>query len=137
MRAIESAKSNFLLDAPVEVLHEEVIEWLNETEFWKEESKFLSSLLTGRSVVPIVAIEAGSINEALMPLNSMLKELQALVMEHERNLSETLGSLRQDIESYRVAHYGLARKVRSFENEFRSVKKRIFLLIGHSAKKSK
>ena len=42
---LTSSKKDFLLEAPLEILHSESLEWLEEVEFWKDESAFFYALI--------------------------------------------------------------------------------------------
>ncbi|MBA3706528.1 MAG: hypothetical protein H0W84_11715 [Bacteroidetes bacterium] len=45
MELLANPKSKYLLDAGLEILHEQSIEWLNDIEFWHDEIAFFYSLV--------------------------------------------------------------------------------------------
>ena len=57
MELLTSPKSTYLLEAGLDVLHEQSIEWLNEIAFWRDETAFFYSLVAKKTLeaVPVKA----------------------------------------------------------------------------------
>ena len=62
MKLLASSKKNYLLDAGIEILHEQSNEWLSEIAFWYDEVAFLYTLI-GKKTVKFVPLEAKAIIE--------------------------------------------------------------------------
>jgi hypothetical protein len=45
MKLLSNPKTEYLLDASFEYLHNESLEWLNEMDFWRDEMAFFQKLL--------------------------------------------------------------------------------------------
>lgn len=57
MELLTTPKTAYLLDAGLEVLHAQAIEWLSEIEFWRDESAFFYTLVVNKTLkfVPVNA----------------------------------------------------------------------------------
>jgi hypothetical protein len=131
-KLIAAAKSAFLLEAPLEVLHEESMEWLEEIEFWKDEAAFFYSLIlkSAQSLPLSKSKEAKEIESQLVYLSSeRLDDLMLEVKVHEKFLANMIGNVRLDEQGYRSRHKEIVSKLTGLENEFRSLKREIFALI--------
>lgn len=129
---IESAKSDFLLEAPLEILHEESQEWLDEVEFWKDEIAFFYALIVGKtrkSTAVLKTKEGKSIENHLVYVSAeTLNDLKLEVQTHERFLSRLMDDVTLSEQTYRSKHKAIAKKIHDFENEFREMKKKVFQL---------
>ncbi len=141
MKQIKSAKRTFLLEAPLEVLHAESMEWLEEIEFWKDESSFFYALIIGRNKANPAAFnskEAKNIESHLVYVSAeKLDDLALEVKVHEKFLTRMMKSKKMNEQLYRSRHRVIARKIHSFESEFREMKNKIFKLVGKVYKTKK
>lgn len=131
MKQIESIKSTFLLEAPLEVLHSESLEWLEEIEFWKDECAFFYSLILGESKQHPSAFktkEAKGIEKHLIYVSSeKLDDLKLEVVAHEKFLARIMGNIKLDEQLYRLRHRTITEKIHEFEREYKEMKKKIFI----------
>ena len=88
MLKIESPNETYLLDMPVEVLHRESLEWLEEIECMKDEAAFFFGLIIRRLKTPYDPLnteELKSIETHLIFISTnMLAMLHDAVVKHER-----------------------------------------------------
>ena len=141
MLKLESPTEAYMLETPVEVLHRESLEWLEEIEFMKDEAAFFYGLIIRRLKTPydpLNAEELKSIETHLIFISTnMLAMLHDAVVKHERYLSKMTESVKQDEQSYRSRHNGLAKKISGFEKEFKELKRKIFSVVEREVKKKK
>lgn len=128
-----SPKTTYLLEAKLEVLHAQSNEWLNEIEFWKDESAFFYQLIVNKttSFVPVVAkndIEKIE-NELVKITGGDLDDLQKEVEQHEVFLNDLLESKYLSEDSYRKRHELLTFRFLKFERRFKELKNEIFKLV--------
>ena len=136
MKYLTSSKSTFLLEAPLEVLHSESLEWLEEVEFWKDESAFFYALIIGKTKENPVfeTTEAKDIESHLVYLFAeKLDDFKMEVKGHEKFLAKLLESAKMNEQLYRTRHQTISEKMHNFEKEFKEMKKKIFLLAKKAA----
>lgn len=133
MELLTSPKSTYLLEAGLEVLHEQSNEWLSEIAFWKDEAAFFYSLVVKKTLksVPVNAkSNIESIEKELINITGgELDELQKEVELHEHFLSYLLESKHLNEDSYRNKHQQLILKFDQFEKRFKSLKREVFALV--------
>ncbi|MGZ4034180.1 MAG: hypothetical protein ACXVPU_08330 [Bacteroidia bacterium] len=133
MELLLSPKSAYLLDASLEVLHEQSTDWLNEIAFWRDESAFFYSLIVKKTLksVPLSAkSQIQKIEKELLAITGgELDKLQHEVEVHEKYLNLLMESEHYDKEIYRTKHHELSLKFSQFEKRFKSLKKDIFSLV--------
>ena len=133
MKTLTPVKKTFLLEAPLEILHEESMEWLNEVEFWKDESAFFYTLIMQKIKKSSRALKTKdgiSIENHLIYISSeKLDDLKSEVQKHERFLAKILNDVTQDEQSYRLKHKRIATKMYDFEKEFKDMKRKIFQVV--------
>ena len=103
MKLLTSPKSVYLLNAGIDVLHDQSTEWLNEIAFWRDETSFYYALVIEKTLmsVPIDSkylienIEKDLINIT----GGELDDLQKNVENHEALLSELLDRKDDDLGS--------------------------------------
>jgi hypothetical protein len=138
MKTLTSPKSTFLLDAPLEVLHSESLEWLEEVEFWKDESAFFYALLIGQTKEHSPIIETKNskdIERHLIYVSAeKLDDFKMEVERHEKFLVGLLGSSRMDEQLYRIKHHNISEKIQNFEKEFKEMKSKVFKLVAKKHK---
>lgn len=130
MELLESAKTGFLLEAPLEILHEESMEWLEEIEFWKDEVAFFYKLMITKGERKPPTKSLLSIQNQIIYFSSeKLDDLKLEIQTHERFLSRMMKAIRQDEGAYRSKHRILSKNVSEFEKQFKEMKKKVFLLV--------
>lgn len=134
MEATLTPKSSYLLEAGIEILHEESMEWLSEITFWHEEGSFLFTLFVKNlkkqsPASPDLKEELLSIERELLHLRRSGGELDSLkhkVEQHERFLALVLENEIGSERNYRDEHRELANEFHMFEKIFKDLKKKIF-----------
>lgn len=133
MELLTSPKSMHLLEAGLEVLHEQSYEWLNEIAFWRDETTFFYSLIVKKTLksVPVSAKnDIERIEKELVSITSNeLDDLQKAVEQHESFLKSMLENHGQDGETYRNTHKQLTLRFLQFEKSFKTLKKDVFALV--------
>ena len=132
-RLTTSQKTTYLLEAGLEVLHAQSNEWLNEIEFWKDESVFFYQLIVNKTsaFVPVIAkdhIEKIE-NELIKITGGDLDDLKKEVVQHEVFLNDLLESKYLSEESYRKRHELLTFSILKFERRLKELKNEIFKLV--------
>ena len=123
-----TASSDYLLPGSLEGLHNESREWLETIAFWKDESRFFSSLLEKQQREGPETYDYSETLRNLDRLHEMLYEyLSDEIMEHERLLS-TIEKGAEGIadNAYRDQHRQLKEKMDVFTKDFRKFKMMIF-----------
>lgn len=132
MNILTSPKTMLLLDAGIEVLHEQSTEWLNEIAFWKDEAAFFYSLIV-KKTLNSVPVKAGpmleKIEKELVSITvEELNELQKVVEQHEEFLGQLVENNHLGEESYRASHKQLMNRLAEFEKRFKALKQDVFAL---------
>ena len=139
MKNITSPKKTYLLEAPLEILHSESLEWLDEIEFWKDESAFFYALIIGKTKENPAAFEAKDakdIERHLIYVSAeKLDDFKMEVLGHEKFLARLLESARMNEQLYRERHKIIAEKMHGFEKEFKEMKRKVFLLAEKATSK--
>ena len=132
-------KIEFLLEAPLEILHQESMEWLNTIDFWKDEITFLNHLLTGKtSLFPNLknSIDGKVILNYLQNVSSdTLSDIKLNVQAHEGYLAKLLSDDKLSQEAYRSKHKNVLQKMRNFEKELKEIKFKVFDFVKKQAHK--
>ena len=121
-------RTDYLLPQGLDELHEQSREWLETIAFWKDETRFFSSLLKRHQYE--VPKEEGytRLLKNLDRLHEMLFDYMAdEILAHERLLSRIeKGEPGLADADYRDPHRRLGEKMRVFESDFREFKKMVF-----------
>jgi hypothetical protein len=132
MKLLTSPKTVYLLEAGLEVLHEESLEWLNEITFWRDETAFFYSLIVTRIPETLAETkkELEKIEKELISISTdELNELENKVTEHEKLLRYLVDCREEDQSDYRQKHLELSQKIHLLEKRLKTLKKNIFGLI--------
>jgi hypothetical protein len=133
MELLTSPKTTFLLDAGLDVLHEQSSEWLNEIAFWRDEAAFFYSLIvtkTFKSVPTTSKNDLEKIEKELIGITGgELDELENAVAEHEKFLSYLMECQDENQKSYRNKHKELTNTFNQFEKRYKFLKKEIFSFV--------
>lgn len=142
MELLTSPKATYLLEAGLEILHEQSNEWLNDISFWKEEIAFFYAIIIKKTHVSVPLDAKDSLQQIEEELGLIsggeLEKLQKEVEEHEKSLYMFLKKKTGTERAYRETHKKLAHEFEDFEKKFREIKRNIFSLIkvlgNHSEK---
>lgn len=134
MKLLTSPKKEYLLEAGIEVLHEQSNEWMQEIAFWYDELSFLYSLVLKKTLksVPVNAKDRIQLieNELIKLTGGELDRLKLTVELHEKFLSNLLeGNSNVSEKFYREKHHHLSMEFEQFEKRFKSLKKEVFSLV--------
>ncbi|TFG73042.1 MAG: hypothetical protein E4H26_10300 [Flavobacteriales bacterium] len=123
-----SPKTEFLLGAGLNVLHQESREWLETVAFWKDESKFFDMLLKHKEKSEKGLHEYGKMLQNLDKINRSLYDyLMNDIIEHEKMLSRLIkGEKGLADGDYRERHLQLGERLAIFENDIWEFKKMVF-----------
>lgn len=122
--------TDYLLPDGLNSLHEQSVSWMETVEFWRDEIRFVTSLLD-KERFPLPKNERLSeLLQNLENLNGMLLDyLAEEIRVHEKVLAEIeKGEASLADADYRNAHKKLAGKLSRFESDFRNLKKLVFEL---------
>ena len=125
---IENPKANLLLDAGLDMLHQESLEWINMIAFWKDEIPYLQKLM--RKVGPIEEDQLHQLEilSGLTKINDYIfDQLQGQIGEHEKMLSQLYQRAKGIADDYyRVTHNDIKRQVNLVEKELHLLKHLVF-----------
>ena len=138
MEVLKQATADYLLDAGIETLHQQSIEWLEDIAFWRDETAFLYALEVSKTLkdVPVAAkAKLEKIDKELIRISGGdLDDLYKKVEEHEEYLDAILSSKREDEEIYRNKHKQIAADVAKLANRIKALKMEIFEIAKLSKK---
>ncbi len=118
-------KTELLLGAGLDVLHQESREWLETVAFWKDETKFFSYLLRKKdsreSDFTIMLSNLDSLHKSLFDY------LADDIVEHEKFLARLeMGEKGLSDGAYRKKHRKLGQQMQIFGRDFKEFKKMVF-----------
>ncbi|MCJ7465660.1 MAG: hypothetical protein MUO53_03090 [Maribacter sp.] len=121
-------KTEFLLGAGLDVLHQESREWLEIAAFWKAETKFFGELLRKKEIKEDIKSEYGRMLLNLDKLHEHLFDyLVDDIVSHEKLLSRLeKGEKGLADAEYRAKHRNLKERMDVFTNDFKEFKKMVF-----------
>ena len=128
MELLTAVKEKDLLDASLEILHQESLTWLNTVSFWEDENDFYKDLLNNKLFQNVSQKDKSNINTLLD--NIMVNRLSSFKNEislHEKNLDKLLQS-NIDNGEYRRKHKSLLQKYLEFNQGMKEIKIGVFEL---------
>jgi uncharacterized protein YfkK (UPF0435 family) len=129
MELLTSQKMEYLLEASLQTLHTESLEWIQAIDFWREEMIFFYKLIHKKeSMKGFPTKELAAIEKELIRISSdELEKIKTSVQRHERSLAAVLKttSLR-DEEGYREEHRKLLKDIYGIQALIRAFKKNVF-----------
>lgn len=132
MNAIVSdPKTTLLLGAGLDVLHQESMEWLETTGFWKDEMKFIDKLLKRSEPLDEDLKTHKEMMESLESIhNDFLSQLSEDVIEQEKLLARLERKERGLADwDYRELHGRLQQRMDIMRKDFRLFKKVLFTYV--------
>lgn len=139
---IQNKQFQYLEWRNADEMHRDSIRWLSELNFIADELIFLEDLLaeyflklTTKQQFP----EAKSLVQTLVEFTRQVKNMISKVSKHNNNLSILLDKEDQPYEEKEVKaeHRGLILDTETFFNDFKALKKNIFILISGIMKNDK
>jgi hypothetical protein len=123
-----SPKTELLLGAGLNILHQESREWLETVAFWQDETTFFNTLLKNKEKSGQHMSEYGKMLQYLDTIHgSLYNYLVKDIIEHDQLLSRLIkGEKGLSDGDYRDSHRELGEKIAIFENDFREFKKMVF-----------
>ena len=129
MELVSTAKQKYLLEAGLEILHQESTTWNNTICFWEDESMFYTDLLNNKLFQNVSQKDKGTIIKLLDEIiGDKLAVFKNKVSLHEKNLSTLLLS-HTDAGNYRQQHKLLGETFSEFEKQMGLFKKGVFELL--------
>jgi hypothetical protein len=133
MNILTSPKKNYLLEAGLDVLHQESTEWLNEIDFWRDEAYFFYTLITNKAWSAVPSASGPLLQKIESELSAItlndLNRLSEEVSEHEALLGSLIATKFADPSAYRDTHRELGEKFSAFAARFRALKMQVFELV--------
>jgi hypothetical protein len=133
MKLLTSPTSQYLLEASLEVLHEQSREFLKEIDFMKVEISFFSKLLNKNAGKQFPTEQAAALGKRMVKfVGASLPDLRKKILEHERMLSTIIQTNKLGRqETYRQKHRDLTKEVGMTREKFRRLKKKVFSFAKH------
>ena len=135
MELLNSPNSEYLLDASLETLHAQSLEWLDEIDFWVGEMFLFYGLVKARKVGKSFPDkeDAGIEKQLVIIRGEMLDRLRSELRNHERQLYFLYksGSTPED-RNYRHVHRRLSAEFYGVQFLMKNLKKKVFALAGKS-----
>ncbi len=124
----KTPKTDLLLGAGLDILHQESNEWLHTILFWKDETKFFADLLQKKETKNSAQAEYGKILKNLDKVHANLFDYLADdIIGHEKLLSRLQkGEKGLADGNYRDKHQNLRSRMNIFTSDFRNFKKMVF-----------
>ena len=132
MELLINPQTSYLLQADLASLHAESKSWLEEIDFWQDESAFLFKLLHSKLASDAFPpAEISGFDKKLISINTDSAEnLKAKVQDHERALAMALQSTSMsDEDSYRTTHRDLRVKMIEANMIIRNFKKEVYAFV--------
>ena len=122
---LSNPKTELLLGAGLDVLHQESREWLETIAFWKDETKFFAQILGKRETKES---EYGKMLNYLEKIHENLFDyLSEEIKDHEKFLARLVKGEKGLADGhYREEHKRLFASMVLFENDFKEFKKMVF-----------
>lgn len=132
MELLNYPKTDYLLDASLETLHAQSVEWLNELGFWSDEMTFFYRLLRHKSASKAFRTsQLAEVEKELVKLNGeQLDKVKTGVVSHEHLLAAAYKtSSLPDERTYREAHRKLLGDMHALHQNIRDFKKKLFSFV--------
>lgn len=130
-KQISNTKRTLLLEAPLEAIHAQSGEWIDELEFWKDECAFLYTLIRNSHNSPLLKTRpAKAIERQLIAISSQrIDDMIAEITAHENFLGAVVEGKSKDEDMLRRRHRIISGSMNKLEQDFRKVKRQIFGLV--------
>jgi nitroreductase len=126
MELLAATKQKHLLEAGLEVLHQESLSWLNTLLFWQDESTFYKNLLHHKLSPYTHEKDRDEVNRLISGIGSnTLISFRNEVLLHEQNLKALIISL-DGPNDYRQAHKELMNRFHKLEEHMKQLRIKMF-----------
>lgn len=125
-------ETDHLLEANLDWLHSQTVEWLREVDFWKDEAVFFYTLLRRNDLrTSFPAPELAALENELICISGQdITALKIALRQHEQLLKSILMQTPGDLEiEYRHKHREIMIAVAALENRIREYKKAVFKFV--------
>ena len=132
MELLMNPKTDYLLEASLESLHVESMEWLKEIDFWSDEMAFFYRLLrSNQSNKAFPTAELAAVEMELVSLTSeSVDKLKNDVQNHERSLATIIRNTSiSEEERYRETHRKLLMDIHDTHKLIRAFKREVFSFV--------
>ena len=133
MELLSSPKTIYLLEADLEVLHEESREWLNEINYWRDEIAFFYTLMVKKADKNSFRENKNElihIQEELLKMSGKeFGDLEAVINQHENYLDLLATNFLKNDRVFRDKHKAISFQIREFDIRIRNLKNKIFSLV--------
>lgn len=122
-------ETGHLLEANLEWLHSQTVEWLREIDFWKDEATFFYNLLRRKDVNNVFPVrELAELETELICIAGQdIAALKTKLRQHEELLKILLAQPDGELEiKYRQRHREIMVDAITLENRIRNYKKAVF-----------
>ena len=127
MEAITNPKTEYMLEARLDVLHYDSRKWISELEFMKNELQFFIKLLNSKVFEDAKEQQRQHIYNNMNNLSSaIVAELEQEVKSHERKLAELLSAKSSNDAAFREQHKELHKKMNQVDNDVKTLKMLVF-----------
>lgn len=128
MELLTAVKEKYLLEAGLEDLHAESINWLSTVYFWEDENMFYKDLLNNKLFQNVEQKDKATINTLLdKVIGNKLASFITEVGLHEKNLDNLL-KFNKDAGEYRKKHKSLLNRFIEFDQGMKEIKTGVFEL---------
>lgn len=132
MEVLISPKTDYLLEAGLNVLHFESREWISELEFMKRELDFFMKLMNSKVFTLPKEQQRQHIFSNMDKLcNTVVVEVEKEVKLHGKELADLMTVKTTDDAAYRARHKKLKEKVDRLNNDVRTLKMLVFDFVEH------
>lgn len=130
-KQLSSAKRMILLEAPLELVHQQSQEWIEELLFWRDECAFLYTLIRNSPNSPLLKTrQAKSIEKQLLAISAdRLDDMLSEISEHEKFLADVIEGKSKDEDLLRRRHRIISGSMSKLEQDFKKLKRQIFGLV--------
>lgn len=133
MELLVRPRSDFLLQASLDGLHQASKVWISELEFWRDEHKFMMDLI-GKYFLKMSVFKRLQHGQGLVYKielsDDRSKEFLRATIKHEAHLAELMDNpFEQDEQKFREEHRKLEQGITDFMKDFKTLKKEMFNLI--------
>lgn len=129
MELLTYPKTDHLLNAGLETLHMESVEWIRELDFWSDEIVFFYKLLRRKEINdPVPSERLAALEKELVWLHSdRIDQLKNELHNHEKLLAGLLRSqTKLEDKSYRDVHRKIYESLSDLHRLIRAFKKEVF-----------
>jgi hypothetical protein len=129
MELLAYPNSRYLLEASIDSLHAESLEWLKEIDFWKDEMTFFYKLIhTRKAFAGFPTEELATIDKELIRINSdKVDKLRKEVQDHEQLLVSIVKTpVLMDKERYTDTHRNLLMEIYAVSELIKDFKRSVF-----------